>query len=331
LSLWKLRMSMLGTLAIIIGVSTLFFAAILSILDLLNIFTLTLFVLPFNLIQWLFAPQLINALYRVKEVKREDSPKLYGMIENLAAKSGVKKPKLGIANIPIPNAFAYGSPISGNHIAVTQSLLDTLEAEEVEAVVGHEFGHLKHRDVQIMMLVSFLPALFYFIGRMIMFSAYYGGSRQRREGGGEGLAMLIGVLSMVVYFVLTLFILGLSRLREYYADSHSASIVEDGPRKLSEGLAKIVSKTGRMKFGRHQEAFALNGFKSLFISDPDTAEADSAQIAHYAPEFSDEALVERLLRKEVTGADRLMEVLSTHPNITKRLRALQELEREGAA
>jgi len=136
---------------------------------------------------------------------------------------------------------------------------------------------------------------------------------------------------MVVYFVLTLFILGLSRLREYYADSHSASMVEDGPRKLSEGLAKIVSKTGRMRIGRQQEAFALNGFKSLFISDPDTAEADSAQIAHYAPEFSDEALVERLLRKQVTGADRLLEVLSTHPNITKRLRALRELEQETVA
>ncbi|MEM2936704.1 MAG: zinc metalloprotease HtpX [Candidatus Bathyarchaeia archaeon] len=331
MNLWKLRLSMLGTLAVIFGVSTLFFAAILDVLGLLNIFTLILFVLPFNLIQWLFAPHLINAMYRVKEVKREDSPKLYGMVEDLASKSGVEKPKLGIANIPIPNAFAYGSPISGNYIAVTQGLLNTLDMEEVEAVVGHEFGHIKHRDVQIMMLVSFLPALFYYIGQMIMYSVYYGGSRQRREGGGEGLAMLIGVLSMVVYFVLTLFIMGLSRLREYYADSHSASIVEDGPRKLSEGLAKIVSKTGRMRVRRQEEAFALNGFKSLFISDPDTAEVDSAQIAYYAPEFSDEALVERLLRKKVTGADRLMEIFSTHPNITKRLRALRELQQEMAA
>jgi len=321
-------MSMLGTLAVIFGVSTLFFAAILEVLGLLNIFTLILFVLPFNLIQWLFAPQLINAMYRVKEVKREDSPKLYGMIEDLASKSGVEKPKLGIANIPIPNAFAYGSPISGNHIAVTRGLLDTLEMEEVEAVVGHEFGHLKHRDVQIMMLVSFLPALFYFLYQYAMMPAYFGG-RNRREGGGG--MMLIAMASMLVYFVLTLFILGLSRLREYYADSHSASVVEDGPRKLSEGLAKIVSKTGRMKFGRQQGAFALNGFKSLFISDPDTAEADSAQIAHHAPEFSDKGLVERLLSRRVTGADRLMEIFSTHPNITKRLRALRELEQEGAA
>lgn len=322
LSLLKLRVSMFGTLAVMIGFSTGFLALILGVMGLLNIATLALVVVPFNLIQWLFAPQLINAMYRVKEVKQEDSPELYAKVEHLAVKSGIKKPKLGIANIPIPNAFAYGSPISGNYVAVTKGLLDTLEEEEVEAVVGHEFGHLKHRDVQIMMLVSFLPALFYFIYQYAMMSAYFGG-RNRREGGG-GL-MLIGIASLLAYFVLALFTFGLSRLREYYADRHSASIVEDGPRKLSEGLAKIASTTGRMRMRRRREAFAFNGFKSLFISDPDKAEVDSAQIAHYAPKLSDRELVERLVTRKVTGGARMIELFSTHPNIIKRLRALQSL------
>jgi len=172
---------MLGTLTIIIGVSTAFFALILGYLGLLNITSLIVFVAFFNILQWLFAPHLINALYKVKEVKRGDSPGLYRMVERLSNESGIKMPTLGIANIPIPNAFAYGSPISGSRVAVTKGLLDTLENEEVEAVLGHELGHLKHRDVQVMMLVSFLPSLFYLIGRSAMFSAYYGRGRRERR------------------------------------------------------------------------------------------------------------------------------------------------------
>jgi len=329
LSLWKLRLSMIGTLTLIIGISTAFLAAILWLIGGLSIISLVVLVGFFNIAQWLLAPYLINALYRVKEVKPGESPRLQGMVERLADRSGVKRPRLGIANVPIPNAFAYGSPVAGNRVAVTRGLLDTLEEEEVEAVLGHELGHLRHRDVQIMMVVSFLPSLFYILGRWAMLSAYYGGYSGRRDregGGGAGLAILIGMASMLMYFVLQLFILGLSRLREYYADSHSASVVEEGPRKLSEGLAKIVSTTGRMIGRRQPQAFAINGFKSLFISDPDTARQDSAQIAQHAPVASDRALVEGLLERRVTGADRLLEMFSSHPNITKRLKALQGLE-----
>jgi len=316
---------MYGTLAIIIGVSTTFFAAILWLFNVTNIIFLIGLVATFNIIQWLLAPYLINAMYKVKEVKPGEAPKLQATVDRLAAKSGIKKPKLGIAKISIPNAFAYGSPIAGNRVAVTQGLLDTLDEGEVEAVLGHEFGHLKHRDVQIMMFVSFLPSLFFILSRYLMLSSFYGRASRDRDNSGALMA-LIGVVSLVMYFVLLLFTLGLSRLREYYADGHSANVVEGGPRKLSEGLAKIVSKTGRMRRSRQREAIAFNGFKGLFISDPDRAEEESAQIAKYAPALSDQALVEKLLRKKVSSTDRLMEIFSTHPNITKRLRALQMLE-----
>lgn len=316
---------MYGTLAIIIGVSTAFFTVILGLLGISNIIFLIALVATFNIAQWLLAPYLINAMYRVKEVKPGEAQGLEATVDRLAAKSKIKKPKLGIAKISIPNAFAYGSPVAGNRVAVTQGLLDTLDEEEVEAVLGHEFGHLKHRDVQIMMFVSFLPSLFFLLSRYLMLSSFYGsGSRDRNDSG--ALMALIGVVSLVMYFVLLLFTLGLSRLREYYADRHSADVVDDGPRKLSEGLAKIVSKTGRMQISRQREAVAFNGFKGLFISDPDRAVEESAQISKYAPALSDQALVEELLRKKVTSTARLMEIFSTHPNVTKRLRALRMLE-----
>ncbi|HID90776.1 TPA: protease HtpX, partial [Candidatus Bathyarchaeota archaeon] len=137
MSLWKLRLSMLGTLAIIIGISTAFFAVLLEYLGSFNLISLAALIACFNIAQCLLGPYLINALYRVKEVGPSDSPRLYAMVERLSSRSGIKRPRLGIANIPIPNAFAYGSPIAGNRVAVTAGLLDTLEDEEVEAVLGH--------------------------------------------------------------------------------------------------------------------------------------------------------------------------------------------------
>ena len=323
MSIWKLRASAIGTLAIIIGLSTLFFAVILTLIQAFDFTTVIIFVVFFNLIQWLIAPYLIGAMYRAKEVKPSENPKLFSMVENLSKKSGIKTPRVMIANMPMPNAFAYGSPIAGTRIAVTSELLTTLDDKEVEAVVGHELGHLKHRDVQVMMFVSILPAIFYYIGFSMLFSSMLGRSN-RNSGGGAA----IGIAAIAVYWILTIFTLQLSRTREYYADRHSASIVEDGPRKLSVGLAKIVSTTERKRHSRvGQSSNHLNSFKALFISDPDMASADARQLAN----LQGSELVERVMQRRITTLDRIQEALSTHPNIVKRLRALKELEKEATA
>ncbi len=308
---------MVGTLAIIIGLSTLFFTVILSLVGSLNLITLGILIVTFNIFQWLISPYIIDALYRVREIPEHENPRLHEIVDNLSRKSGIKKPRLMLAQIPIPNAFAYGSPIAGNRVAVTKGLLKTLESEEVEAVIGHELGHLKHRDVQIMMFVSILPALLYYIGFSLMLSSMFG--RQREGGGG---AALLAIGFMVFSWILNMFILYLSRLREYYADRHSVSVVEDGPRKLSEGLAKIVHSTKNMKRTR-KKTQQLNAFKALFIADPDHAETDSMIISHAAVS-SDQKLVQDILSRRMTTVDRIIEVFSTHPNIVKRLRALQE-------
>ena len=323
MSIWKLRFSILWTLAIIFGLSSLFFAIFLGLIDALTIFTMVVFVFAFNLIQWLLAPYLINALYRVREVSQSENPELRSMVERLSQRSRVKTPRVMIANIPIPNAFAYGSPIAGSRVAVTSEMLKTLEDEEVEAVLGHEIGHLKHHDVQTMMFVSMLPAIFYYISYSMFMSSWYGYGRSRERGNGSMVA-LIGVASMALYWVITMFTLYLSRLREYFADRHSADVVDEGSRKLSEALAKIQYSTGRMK-RFHREVGTFGSFKALFISDPDRAETDVASIMRARGYAADQRLVEEVVSREVTAADRLIELFSTHPNIVKRLRALQEL------
>lgn len=318
MSAMGLRVSMATTLAIIIGLSTLFFAVALSLLGAFDLLTLAIFVVSFNIIQWLIAPYIVDAMYSVQEVSRSERPDLYDIVERLSQRTRINMPKLMIANIPIPNAFAYGSPLTGNRVAVTTGLLRALEPEEVEAVVGHELGHIKHSDVQVMMFVSVLPALLYYVGYSLYFSARYSRDREKSSG-----AALLGSMSMLLYFVLTLLSLHLSRLREYYADRHSVSVVDGGSRKLSEGLAKIVTYTGRM--GRLSDAKAFSNFKALFIADPDTTEKDAVVIERMGGD-SDQRLVQRVLSSKVSAFDSFGEVFSTHPNIVKRLRALQSLQ-----
>jgi heat shock protein HtpX len=319
MSIWKLRLSILGTLALIIGLSTLFITVILSLLG-TNLLAIGIFVVLFNIAQWLLAPYLINAMYRAKEATPSEHPELYSIVERLSQKSGIKKPRVMIANIPMPNAFAYSSPIAGSRVAVTSELLKTLDDGEVEAVLGHELGHLKNRDVQTMMFISILPAIFYYIGYSTMLSGMFGQSN-RKNGSGTS---LIGVASLAIYWILTMFTLYLSRLREYFADRHSASIVDEGSSKLSEALAKIQYATGRMK-RFNKQAGNFSSFKALFISDPNRAETDTLSIAQARGYTSDRSLVEEVLSKQVTPVDRFLELFSTHPNIVKRLRALQEL------
>ena len=307
-----------GTLAAIIGLSTLFFTVLFSVLGVFEIYTLVLFIVFFNVLQWLIAPYLIDAMYRVKKVSRSEEPELHEMLDRLTRKSGVKSPQFMIARIPIPNAFAYGSPLAGNRVAVTTGLLNTLDAEEVEAVVGHELGHLKHRDVQVMMFVSILPALFYFIGYSMIWSSAF----SRRDDRGSG-AAVIGFFSILLYWVLTLFTLYLSRLREYYADRHSASVVEEGSRKLSEGLVKIAESTERLR-GRQRNLNNMSSLKALFISDPDSARRDLKELYRTKVWRSDQELVSKYLSRKVTTTDEFRELFYTHPNMVKRLKALQQ-------
>jgi heat shock protein HtpX len=313
---WKLQLSMLVTLAVIFGLTTLVFTVALTLLNVgFNLLTIGVFVVIFNIAQWLFAPYLVDLMYRVKAIPADQHPELHRMVDDLALKSHISKPKLMLAQIPLPNAFAYGSPLSGNRVAITQGLLDNLNSGEVEAVIGHEFGHLKHKDVQVMLVVSFLPALFYYIGYSMLLSGMFGGERK-----GEGNNALLGVGFMAFSWVLTLFTLYISRIREYYADQHSASIVNNGADKLSTGLAKIVhvSKNfGKTKQGKQQ---TNTSFKTLFIANPDTAAQDAEQL----DSLSGQDMVNEILSKQPTFGDKLIEALSTHPNIIKRLRALQQ-------
>ena len=319
---------MAGTLILIIGLSTLFFAIILTLTGSFagssgssGLLILGILVGGFNIVMWLVSPYLIGAMYHVRAMSPTEHPELHEVVADLSKKCNISTPRLMLAQIPVPNAFAYGSPISGTRVAVTNGLLTTLNSGEVAAVLGHELGHLRHRDVQLMMFVSLLPAIAYYIGFSLMLSGMFGGTQRNQSSGA-----LLGLVFMAFSWIMNLFILDLSRLREYYADRNSASIVDGGAQKLSTGLAKIVNASKNMgRMGRtRQQTRQLNAFKALFITDPDRANADSAELSNMSLGDS-QRLVQEILSRKVTMTDRILEIFSTHPNIVKRLQALQEL------
>lgn len=323
---WKLRFSMVATLAVIIGLTTLVSSAVLLWVGYFSLITVGLIVVVINVAQWLLSPYLVGAMYRVKALKDGENPKLQQMVTNLSKKSGIKAPQIMLSQIPLPNAFAYGSPLTGNRVAVTEGLLKNLDDGEVEAVVGHELGHLKHRDVQVMMAVSFLPALFYYIGFSLMWSGVLGGGGRQGQGGGNGNNALIGIAFMAFSWVLTLFTLYLSRLREYYADRHSASIVDNGAYKLQTGLVTIVEESKRSRNPQQKNKSKTNtAYKAIFIADPERAAYDAEELHQNNVQSKSDILRVKLSEKP-TKLDNFSEVFSTHPNIIKRLRALQEIQ-----
>jgi heat shock protein HtpX len=319
---WKLQLSMAATLAVIFGLTTLVFAVILTWAGIgFSLLTIGIFVVVLNIAQWLLSPYLVGWIYKVKEMPQNENLQLHQMVSDLSRKSGISTPKLMLSQIPLPNAFAYGSPLTGSRVAVTQGLLKNLDDGEVEAVLGHELGHLKHRDVQVMMVVSFLPALFYYIGYSLMLSGMFGGG-QRKNGSGNN--ALIGIAFMAFSWVLTLFTLYLSRLREYYADRHSALIVENGAEKLSTGLITIVQESKRTGKPNKEQQKSNSSYKALFIADPERANADAAEL-HSNRVTNKQDLLRETLAKQPSSVDKFAEIFSTHPNIIKRLRALKEI------
>lgn len=313
-SILRLNLSMAGTIAFIIGITTVGLGVVLAGMGTLSLTSLVTVVIAFNLIQWLFAPYLINFAYRVKKMATDENQDLQYSLEDMARRSGIKTPKLMISGLPIPNAFAYGSPMTGNHVAVTQGLLDTLDADEVKAVVAHEVGHIKNRDMQVMMIASFLPSMFYILARSFMWSG------NRRSNGFR----MVGGVALLIYFLLTIANLSLSRIREYYADRHGASLIPDGARKLSEALAKISHGTYRAKRDAPRN-INVGSYKALFISDPDTAFQDTRDIYELKLGLPDSDLVSQITNRRLTGMEKFTELFSTHPNIVKRLRALRNL------
>ncbi len=309
----KLRMWLL--LMVLFAIVYAICVAIGSYLGLNNFYFYLGISLVMMFIQYLIGPKLVEWSMRVKYIQKQDYPKLFQMVEDLAMRAQIPVPKIGIAQINIPNAFAFGRGIRDGRVCVTEGILRLLDEGELKAVLGHELSHLKNRDVLFITLLSVIPMVLYRIAWQFLF---YG---RRRERGGN--TALIGLAAFLFYFITNLLVLYASRIREYFADRGSVSL-GNPPQTLASSLYKLVYGAARMDKESLKEA---EGLKAFFINDPSQALKEIRELSQLDQDKSgtiDASELAQLKTKHIrlTVGDRLLEVLSTHPNMLKRIKQL---------
>ena len=252
----------------------------------------------------------------VHQLSEAEAPELHQMIEELAMAANIPKPKVGISNTMVPNAFAYGRSKRSGHVCVTKGILGLLDHEELKAVLGHEISHIKHNDMAITTIVSAIPLICYYLSFSLMFSG--GGDN---DNGGA----ILGVLALIAYFLGQLIVLFISRIREYYADAGS---VELGcrPEKLASALYKLVYGAARVP---QSEIKDIEGTKAFFLTDISNARNEFDNLAqldldHDGTISAEELNVLRDSKVNVGTSNKIMELLSTHPDMLKRIKRLAD-------
>jgi heat shock protein HtpX len=270
-------------------------------------------------IQYLIAPSIVSSTMRIRWVSEREEPKLHRIMDELARNAGLPKPRIGISQISIPNAFAFGRSTRDARVCVTQGILNLLDENELEAVLGHEISHIKHRDMQIITFLSAIPLMLYFLA----WSLLWGGAFARRGGG----AALLGLGAFVLYFVTNLLVLYGSRIREYFADLGSVKLGAL-PHHLASALYKLVHASARYHGG--DELKRIEGNKAFFINDPSRALGEIRELSEIDRDMSgtiDEWELAEIRNKKVvlSRTEKMMELLSTHPNMLKRIKHLSSI------
>ena len=169
-----MRMYML--LAVLFGIIFAVISMVSASIGIANFYFYLVLSLGMMLLQYLIGPKIVEWSMRVKYVEKGEYPKLHKMVEDLAKEAGIPVPRVGIAEIALPNAFAFGRGISDGRVCVTTGVMKLLDDNELRAVLGHEMSHLKNRDVLTITLLSVIPMILYRIAWNFMF---YGGGRRR--------------------------------------------------------------------------------------------------------------------------------------------------------
>jgi heat shock protein HtpX len=252
----------------------------------------TIFLIGFAFVmafgQYFLSDRLVLWTTGAREVSRDEFPELYAMVAKLAKEADLPMPKVAVMQTPVPNAFATGRSPSHAVVAVTDSIVRLLTPQELEAVLAHEMSHVKNRDMLIMTIGSFMAMLAAIVMQNAMFLSMGGG---RREGGNPWIIALIA--AVVAWIISTLLVRSLSRYREFTADRGSAYLTSR-PRDLITALYKI---SGRMDYLPPEPKRQIEGANAFFI----------------IPALS---------------GNTLMELLSTHPPLEKRVAALEQVEQE---
>ena len=223
-----------------------------------------------NLIAFFQGDNILLALSKAKKIKRDDYPRLYNIVEEMRIASGLEKmPDIYIIDDPALNAFATGRDPNRAAIAVTSGLLQKLNRDELQGVIGHEIAHVNNRDVLLMSLCGILLGtiviLAWYATHMLFFSSMVGGRRSSSGGGGQAQLIILaaGILLMILAPIAAqLIYFAISRKREYLADSSSA-LYTRYPEGLASALEKLAASTAPVKSANKSSApmYIINPFR----------------------------------------------------------------------
>lgn len=207
--------------------------------------------------QWWSSDKVAMRAMRAREVTPEEAPELHGMIDRLCALADMPKPRVGIADMAVPNAFATGRSPDRAVVCVTTGIMGKLTPEELEAVLAHELSHVAHRDVLVMTVASSAGI----VAGMLTRGAQFGALSRNRNGGAPAVLIAL-VVSLVVYAVSFFLTRLLSRYRELCADRSGAYLTMK-PGELASALQKI---TGEMAAIPQRDLRAAQSMNAFFIA-----------------------------------------------------------------
>ncbi|EEZ92634.1 MAG: peptidase M48 Ste24p [Candidatus Parvarchaeum acidiphilum ARMAN-4] len=220
--------------------------------------------LGMNIFSYVKSDSIAIKMTRSKIIEKSDNPRFYDIVEKVSRQAGIPIPRVGIMPTDVPNAFATGKDENHAVVVATSGILQMLNDDELEAVIGHEISHITHKDILISSIAATIATLISYIGNVIIFSEFFGGIGERNSNSGIILliaAILIPVGAMFVQ-------LGISRDREAYADEGSVRLL-----KKPDELISSLKKISNVKIARRKPILNRNtrknpqpgAYSSLFI------------------------------------------------------------------
>ncbi len=230
-----------------------------------------------NMGAWWFSDRIALRMSGAREVRMDEAPALHRMVETLAARAGLPKPRVYVIETDAPNAFATGRSPAKGAVAVTTGIMRTLDDDELAGVIAHELAHIKHRDTLISSVAATIAGAISMLANMAQWALIFGGlgGNDDEEGGGLAGGLVMIFLAPIMALILQL---AISRSREFTADAGGARIVGD-PLPLARALHKLEAAAQRAPMPVNPAAaplFIVNplrgGLSGLFSTHPSTAQ-----------------------------------------------------------
>lgn len=247
------------------------------------------FALLMNFGSYWYSDKIVLSMYKARELAPDEAPMLHAMVEEMAHKAGIPKPRIALIPQQQPNAFATGRDPDHAVVAVTEGIMRLLSPEELKGVLAHELGHVANRDILIQSVASVMASVIMMVANMMQWAAIFGmGNNDEEEGGNAFGAILLAILAPIAASLIQM---AISRSREYLADETGA--------RLSGNPLYLASALGKLESAAHQLPMKGNpATESMFIVNP-------------------------------FAGVKVGNLFATHPPIQERIARLQEMARRG--